>query len=180
MDAAYEQAYKDDNSIYTNGSFTPKASADARYSAGIKAGAELLAKLESGEIALKDGETIKIVGHSQGAAYAAGIASAIARHSKYGSRLEFIDYLSPHQPGEIKHPVGVKGRQFSTKSDEVSSKGLISEIFGNSEYKKINGTTWGIQREKHEGGRGGHSVDTWLKDMIEYWRNLGITVNVSN
>ena len=77
------------------------------------------------EITLKDGETIKIVGHSQGAAYAAGIASALAKHSKYGALIEFEDYLSPHQPGDIKHPSGVKGRQFSTKNDKVSSKGLI-------------------------------------------------------
>jgi predicted esterase len=56
----------------------------------VKAGEELISKLESCEIKLKEGETIKIVGHSQGAAYAAGIATALARSSKYGSLLELI------------------------------------------------------------------------------------------
>ena len=178
IDAAYENAYKDENSYYTNGSFTPKATASARFNEGLKAGADLITKLESGEITLKDGETIKIVGHSQGAAYAAGIASALAKHSKYGSLLEFVDYLSPHQPGDIKHRDGVKGRQFSTKSDKVSSKGLLPWLFGGSDYEKIPGTEWGKERVSYKGGRGGHSVGTWLNDLIDYWRGLGITVNV--
>jgi hypothetical protein len=62
----------------------------------------------------------------------AGIATALARSSKYGSLLEFVDYLSPHQPGAIKHPKGVKGRQFSTKSDNVSSRGWKASQFGGS------------------------------------------------
>jgi RHS repeat-associated protein len=178
VDIAYKNAYKDENSYYTNGSFTPKSSANARFTDGAKAGADLIAKLESGEITLKDGETIKIVGHSQGAAYAAGIASALAKYSKYGALIEFVDYLSPHQPGDINHPSGVKGRQFSTKSDKVSSKGLIPWLFGGSDYEKISGTEWGMQRGSYDGDRGGHSVGTWLNDLIDYWRGLGITVNV--
>src|SRR5690606_2601207 len=149
-----------------------------RYSEGMKAAADLIEKLESGEITLKEGETIKIVGHSQGAAYAAGIASVLAQHSKYGSLLEFVDYLSPHQPGDINHPAGVKGRQFSTKSDKISSKGNIPKLFGKSKYEKIPGTEWGVERESYQGGRGGHSVGTWLEDLIRYWKNQGITVNV--
>lgn len=178
VDAAYMGEYKDKNVFYTNGSFTPKATASARFTEGAKAGADLIAKLESGEITLQDGETIKIVGHSQGAAYAAGIASALARHSKYGSLIEFVDYLSPHQPGDIAHPKGLKGRQFSTKSDEVSSTGWKSKTFGKSKYEKIPGTEWGVQRESYDGGRGGHSVGTWLNDLIDYWRSIGIPVTV--
>lgn len=137
----------------------------------------MISKLEAGEITLLDGETIKIVGHSQGAAYAAGIATGLLG-SKYGSLIEFVDYLSPHQPGDIRHPALVKGRQFSTKSDKVSSKGSIAKNFGNSKYEKIPGAEWGIERENYEGGKGGHDVDTWLNDLIDYWRNLGITVTV--
>jgi len=159
VDAAYKNAYKDENAYYTNGSFTPKATASARYNEGMKAAEDLIAKLEAGEITLKDGETIKIVGHSQGAAYAAGIATGLLG-SKYGSLVEFVDYLSPHQPGDIRHPALVKGRQFSTKSDKVSSKGKIADWFGGSKYEKIPGAEWGVERESYEGGRGGHSVGT--------------------
>jgi RHS repeat-associated protein len=172
----YQSDFEGEQAYYTNGSFTPKASANARFQEGVKAGADLIAKLESGEITLKDGETIKIVGHSQGAAYAAGIVSALVKHSKYGGLIEFIDYLSPHQPGDITHPSGVKGRQFSTKSDWVSSKGKIADWFGGSKYAKIPGTEWGMERESYDGGRGGHSVGTWLNDLISYWRRLGIPV----
>jgi len=177
VNKAYMSAYKDDNAYYTNGSHTPKATANARFTEGQKAGADLIAKIESGEIVLATGETIKIVGHSHGAAYAAGIATALA-NSKYGGLMEFVDYLSPHQPGDFNHPDKVKGRQFSTKSDNVSSKGWKSELFGNSEYAPIHGTEWGMERESHKGGFGGHLVGTWLNDLITYWRGLGITVNV--
>src|SRR5690349_15995924 len=81
-DKSYMRAYSEENVPYTNGSFTPKSTAGARFSEGAKAGADLIARLESGQTTLKAGETIKIVGHSQGLAYAAGIASALAKHSK--------------------------------------------------------------------------------------------------
>jgi len=127
---------------------------------------------------LADEETIKIVGHSHGAAYAAGIASALSKHSKYGSLIEFVDYLAPHQPGDITHPSGVKGRQFSTKSDKVSSKGLVPHLFGKSKHAKISGTEWGMERESYDGGMGGHYIETWLNDLVDYWRGLGISVTV--
>ncbi len=177
VNTAYMNEYKDKNAYYTNGSFTPMSTANARFSEGQKAGADLIAKIDAGEITLATGETIKIVGHSQGAAYAAGIATALA-NSKYGGLMEFVDYLSPHQPGDFKHPDKVKGRQFSTKSDEISSKGWKARLFGNSKYEKIDGADWGMQRERHEGGYSGHLVDTWLNDLINYWKNLGISVNV--
>ena len=178
VDNAYMDEYKDRNAYYTNGSFTPEASASARFKEGEEAGRDLVRKLNDGKIKLKEGETIKIVGHSQGAAYAAGIASQVAKHAKWGALIEFVDYLSPHQPGDITHPAGVKGRQFSTKSDKVSSKGIIPWLFGGSKYEPIPGTEWGVQRENYDGGMGGHYIGTWLNDLIKYWRDLGITVNV--
>jgi RHS repeat-associated protein len=173
----YNSDFEGEKAYYTNGSFTPKASANARYNEGMTAAEDLIAKLEAGEITLKDGESIKIIGHSQGAAYASGIATGLLG-SKYGSLIEFVDYLSPHQPGNIRLPGLVKGRQFSTKSDKVSSKGPIAKNFGNSKYEKIPGAEWGEERESYDGGRGGHSVGTWLNDLVDYWRALGIKVTV--
>lgn len=174
----YNSDFEDEKAFYTNGSFTPLATADARYNEGLTAGADLIAKLESEEITLQEGETIKIVGHSQGAAYAAGIASALAKHSKYGALIEFVDYLSPHQPGDIKHPSGVKGRQFSTREDRISSKGLKASLFGNSKWARIPGTEMGVDRQDHPGKYHGHMVDSWLNDLVDYWRSLGIQVTV--
>lgn len=169
VDEAYMKHYNDANAYYTNGSFTPMATANARFKEGELAGQQLLKKLESGDIVLKKDETIKIVGHSQGAAYAAGIASALANNAKYASLVEFVDYLSPHQPGDFKHPSGVYGRQFSTESDQISSKGWKAKTFGYSYYHKIYGANWGIERENYSGGYGGHMVETWLNDLLLYW-----------
>lgn len=77
-----------------------------------------------------------------------------------------VDYLSPHQSGDIKHPKGVTGRQFSTHSDLVSSRGLIPWLFGGSDYRKIPGRIWGKERDIYNGGRRGHSAGTWLNDLI--------------
>jgi RHS repeat-associated protein len=179
VDNAYEVQYKDDKAYYTNGSFTPKSTADTRFNEGEMAGANLINKLDAGEITLASGETIKIVGHSQGAAYAAGIATALA-NSKYGGLIEFVDYLSPHQPGDFKNPKKVIGRQFSTKSDEIASKGWKAFLFGKSKYEKIDDAHWGIQRENYDGGYGGHLVGTWLNDLLNYWINSGVNVNVKD
>ncbi|MBS1759020.1 MAG: hypothetical protein JST23_02765 [Bacteroidetes bacterium] len=179
---AYMSTYNDHNAYYTNGSFTPRSEANTRFNEGEKAGADLIKKLDAGEIKLATGETIKIVGHSQGAAYAAGIATALA-NSKYGGLMEFVDYLSPHQPGDFTHPDKVRGRQFSTKNDRVSSgKGFLGTILnwfnGGSKLEQIDGTSDYTERSHHTGGMGGHMVDTWLNDLIVYWRNLGIKVTV--
>jgi len=182
VDDGYMEAYKDKNAYYTNGSFTPQSEANTRFNEGAIAGKDLIAKLDAGEIILATGETIKIVGHSQGAAYAAGIATALA-NSKYGGLMEFVDYISPHQPGDFTHPDKVRGRQFSTKNDRVSSgKGFLGTILnwlnGGSKLEQIDGTSDYTERNHHTGGMGGHMVGTWLNDMIDYWRNLGITVTV--
>ena len=182
VDNAYIIAYNDPNAYYTNGSFTPESEANTRFNQGEKAGADLIKKLDAGEIILATGETIKIVGHSQGAAYAAGIATALA-NSKYGGLMEFVDYLSPHQPGDFTHPNKVRGRQFSTRDDMVSSgKGIFGTILnwfnGGSKLEQIKGTSDYTIRSHNMKGLGGHMVDTWLNDLADYWEELGIKVTV--
>ncbi len=72
--------------IHTNGSITPQSEANTRFTEGEKAGADLIKKLDAGEITLATGVTIKIVGHSHGAAYAAGIATALANSTRRHGR----------------------------------------------------------------------------------------------
>jgi len=172
----YNKAYHDEENYYINASYTPRSSAQLRYKEGEAAGQDLVAKLTSGEIDMSEGETIKIVGHSQGAAFAAGMAYVIA-NSKYKSLMEFVDYLSPHQPKDFINPKGVDGRQFSTKSDKVASMGFLAWLTGSS-YGKIKNSEWGVQRDGYESGYGGHQVNTWLNDLIAYWQSIGITVTV--
>ena len=74
--------------------------------------------MPNGEITLSDGETIKLVGYSMGAAYAAGMASVLA-NSEYKDLLQFVDYIAPHQPNRFEHPKGVFGRQFGSEKDNI-------------------------------------------------------------
>src|SRR5690606_31890013 len=183
IDNLYKLVFNDDNALYTNGSFTPKSTASTRFNEGLKAGEHLLMQLQSGNINLKKGETIKIVGHSQGAAFAAGIASVLARHSKYAALLEFVDYISPHQPDRFKHPQNIPGRQYSTENDRVSSNAgllgwLINFLNGKSSLGRIDGTSEYLRRSKYKGGLGGHYIETWLNDLIKYWKDQGINVTV--
>ena len=85
-----------------------------------------------------------------GAEYAAGIATALA-DSKYGELVEFVDYLSPHQPGGFASPSKIKGRQFSTATDRVTSDaGPLGEFLnlfnGGSDLEQIPRTS-----EYHKG-----------------------------
>ncbi len=186
----YQDAYNDHKAYYTNGSYTPRSTAQARFKGGVAAGKELIKKLESGEITLVEGETIKIVGHSQGAAHAAGMASELIKHSVYDSRLEFVDYIAAHQPKDFESPEGVQSRQFLSWSDWVaggwsSEGGMITGSYlsflglnGGSENGCIKNVTSCQERESYSGGRGGHSVNTYLHYIADYFRSLGINVNV--
>lgn len=75
---------------------------------GLEAGRKLVQQILAGEVELTDDETIKLVGHSQGAAYAAGIAQALI-DAGYQDRIGFVDYIAAHQPSGFSHPQGVWG-----------------------------------------------------------------------
>jgi len=62
----------DYNSMYVNATSWNILQAEDRYSGGRTAAYELIRKLNNGSISLADDETIKVVGHSQEAAFAAG------------------------------------------------------------------------------------------------------------
>ncbi|PLK42108.1 hypothetical protein C0V77_22610 [Emticicia sp. TH156] len=62
---------------------------------------------ESVMAGLADGETIKLVGHSEGSAYAAGIADYFIKRAKKdgrGSVIEFMLQLSPDEADEFDNP----------------------------------------------------------------------------
>ncbi len=133
----------------------------------------------NGEFFLKPNETIKIIGHSMGAAVAAGIASAIRNSFHYEKRLELVIYLAPHQPGQFIHPAGVKAYQSSSRKDAVASVNKllginIAGLKGTTSYEIIRNVprenffenktyTWLGSSQR------GHSVFTYddeLKEII--------------
>ncbi|MBU1368263.1 MAG: hypothetical protein KJ578_09230 [Bacteroidetes bacterium] len=169
--------FKDPHKIFTNGSFTPASSGQERFGMGYANAQKLIEKLKNGDIKLEEGETIKIVGHSQGAAYAAGIATALLEHSTYKHLVEFVVYLAPDQPNQFRHPFGVPGYQFSTHSDWVSSTGILAWL-RNSSFSQIDGATWMQERGDYKGSRGGHGTDSWVNDIIQWAMSYGIPITV--
>ncbi|WP_083598237.1 DUF6443 domain-containing protein [Flavobacterium sp. CF108] len=167
--------FNDDHNVYVNGSHHFRSQASERFEMGKKAGNELIAQLQNGTIELTNEETIKIVGHSQGAAHAAGMLTQLL-DSPFANRLEAGIYLSPHQPGGFTHPKEIFGVQFSTKTDIVSSRagvlGHLMELFnGSSELKKITGSDFMLVRPEHKGNKGGHDVESWdniLKQINDF------------
>ncbi|MCZ8297761.1 hypothetical protein [Flavobacterium sp.] len=164
--------FGDEHNVFVNGSHHFRSQASERFEMGKKAGNELIAQLQNGTIKLTKDETIKIVGHSQGAAHAAGMLTQLL-DSQYADRLEAGIYLSPHQPGGFSHPDGIPGMQFSTKTDRVSSRagvlGHLMQLFnGSSELKRIEGSDFLLLRPEHKGGKGGHNVETWtsMDDLL--------------
>jgi RHS repeat-associated protein len=173
----FTDIFSDENMLFTNGSFTPGSSGAERFIAGFDNAQNLIKMLDNKDITLKDGETIKIMGHSQGAAYAAGLATALLQHPVYKHLVEFVVYLSPDQPNQFFHPSRVPGYQFSTMSDWVSSKGLIAWA-RNSKFELIEGAKWASKRHFSDISRGGHGTDSWVWEVVRWANKYNIPVNV--
>jgi RHS repeat-associated protein len=179
----FSQAYNDYNTRFISASSWPNSSSAERFNEGIKAGEDLVKELESKKIELGENETIKIIGHSQGAAFAAGMVSILAKHEKFSSKLEVVHYLSPHQPNGFSTEPNIDAHQWSTKSDGLSSRNSFFDwLKGKSRYQKINGlqNSKFHQRDKYEGDYGGHSVGTWIMDITRYLRSIGKKVTIIN
>lgn len=131
---------------------------------------------------MEAGETIKIISHSQGGAHAAGVAAQLLSYkNEDGSQLynvEIVEYITPHQPTDIYHPEGVKGIQYSHSNDAVSSEDPWWLPNGGSENGCIKNVTDCQQRQGGSEGRGNHSINTYLDYIANYFRSLGINVNV--
>ncbi|MCO5255469.1 MAG: PE-PPE domain-containing protein [Lentimicrobium sp.] len=172
----FETIFDDKNKLFTNGSFTPTSSAGERFAEGFDNAQNLIKMLDKGDI-LEEGETIKIMGHSQGAAYAAGLAAALLQHPTYKHLVEFVVYLAPDQPNQFVHPAVVPGYQFSTMSDWVSSKGFLAWA-RDSGFELIDGATWASKRYYYQGSRGGHGVDSWVWEVLRWASQYNIPVTV--
>lgn len=183
------QGYNDNNARYLSASSDNTSKAGDRFAEGIASGKKLISQLDAGTISLAKGETIKIVSHSQGGAFAAGIASVLSKSKKYASILQEVVYLEPHQPADFRHPLNINGLQVSTPDDLIAS---VNSIFlagppslplslapfkGNTSFSKIGGVRF-IENKTHSGDKlGGHSVGTNLDEIILYFRSKGVNVH---
>ncbi len=179
-----KSGYNDNNALYINASSDNTSEAQDRYAEGQAAGQSLINQLDNGSISLKEGETIKIVGHSQGGAFSAGMASVISKSKKYASVLQEVVYLEPHQPADFNHPSNVKGVQISAPTDRVASRwNFLKAWKGKTSYSVIKGVRTFISNDTHDDDNGpfglwGHSVGTNLDEIASYFKSLGVPVTV--
>lgn len=180
----FSQAFNDYNTRFISASADNSAQANDRFMEGTKAGENLIRQLDAGDISLKENETIKIIGHSQGAAFAAGIATILAKSEKYSKKFQIAIYLAPHQPGDFSTPSNINSMQWSTDwdwiADSKNSWLLMNLLDGGSENDQITGTKKEDYhlRSSRNNGLGGHYVNTYLDDIANYYRSLGIQVTV--
>jgi len=179
----FSQAFNDYNTRFISASSDNNSQAQDRFSDGQKAGEDLVRQLDAGTtITLGENETIKIVGHSQGAAFAAGIVSILAKHEKYSSRIEVVYYLAPHQPGNFENPANIDAHQWSTFMDWVTDGWNLIHLFnGGSSDQQIKGVKNGNYHLRNSTPQklGGHYVDSYLDDLARYFRKNGVKVTVT-
>lgn len=134
----YQEKYKDNNVGFTSGSSHWNSQADQRIAEGVKKAELFHEMVQSGDIVLEAGETIKVISHSQGGAHAAGFAEKLMSYKdSEGNPLynvEVVEYITPHQPTEFTHPVGPKSVQYSHPGDAVSSNDAWWLPTGGSDY----------------------------------------------
>jgi RHS repeat-associated protein len=138
IDNQFMSKIGDNNAVYTRGHNSNFSTGYDRAAFGVLAAQNLHRQLSApldptnrfgGEpqLQITEGETIKIVGHSQGCAYASGMANELIR---LGYTVEIVYYLNPHQPHQIVHPANVPGVQYSHPNDVISSNPSMATIMG--------------------------------------------------
>ena len=147
---SFMQRIGDRNAYFTSGSSTWDSEANpgwfrknvlgirSRYDEGVSKANKFHKMVKKGKITLEDGETIKIVTHSQGGAHGEGMANRLI---ELGYTVEVIYNITPHQPTDMSNPGKVRGVQYSHPGDAISSDDPWWLTNGGSEFGKIKGIT---------------------------------------
>ncbi len=148
----FMQRIGDYNAVYADGSSHALSTEAYRNERGKEAGEALLKKIEAGEVTMKAGETIKLVSHSQGGAYAAGMAEVLV---KAGYKVEVSYNIAPKQPGDIKNSDQISRIvQYSSPDDFIAPQSSMpgaDEIRNDVVPSSKQGATSG----------GGHTTDSY-------------------
>jgi RHS repeat-associated protein len=150
---------------FVDGSNSALSTADWRMSKGKKEGRVLAEKIKSGEITLEDGELIKLVGHSMGAAHAVGMAQGLLEAGVDPGMIK-VFLFAPHQPNQIPGLDGVEIFQVGRDSDKVSSTWFLPAVT-NSKHRRVPGADWVVAPDRDEEERGGHYIQTFTTDEFK-------------
>jgi RHS repeat-associated protein len=136
----------DHNAVYANASSHALSTASYRYNRGKEAGEVMLKMINDGEIKLqtdekgKVTETVKIVSHSQGGAYAAGMSKVL---TDAGYKVEVEYYFAPKQPGDIPKTSADRRVQYGSDKDMVAPQspmnGYVEQGGGPSKDGAVDG-----------------------------------------
>ncbi|MDJ0644591.1 MAG: DUF6443 domain-containing protein [Flavobacteriaceae bacterium] len=182
----FARMHNDNHHLFTSGSSHWNSQASQRRSEGVRKAKKFYRMYKKGKVELADNETIKIVSHSQGGAHAAGFAEQLMTYKDADGNslfnVEVIYYITPHQPGDITHPDGPQGFQWSYINDAVTNaKGWLSWLNGGSGHamiKNLNninqffeGTILGGDGQPEAtgatGNRNGHNVTDSQQNILK-------------
>lgn len=107
----------------------------------------MIKMIESGEIEVKAEETIKIVSHSQGGAYAAGMSQALV---DAGYKVEVEYYIAPKQPGDIPETSGDRRVQYGSPSDRIAPQSPMPGDVEQGGSPRKNGPVQGHMLENYD------------------------------
>jgi len=108
--------------------------------------------IAGGKVALGSHESINIVSHSMGGAYAQGVAKVLAR--RFPGRTINDMRLAPFQPGQQAAVEGVRTIQMSKFNDYVASNRLLG-----SRYREIAGGVVNLSyRDTQDGDASHHRI----------------------
>jgi|GEM_PF-2925458 len=154
-----------EENYFVDGSNHAESTASDRFAKGKREGEALAQKIKSGEITLQDGELIKLIGHSMGAAHSIGMAVALIDKGIDPALIK-IFLFAPHQPNQLGGIEGVEIFQFGRDGDKVSSKGIMA-FLTNSEHSRIPGSDWVVVPNRPEEPHGGHYVQTFTMEEVK-------------
>jgi RHS repeat-associated protein len=156
--AANEASIFIDGSSYVGGD----QSGGDRYERGRQYAMEHFEELIEG---MADGETIKFVSHSEGGAFAAGMADYL---SYRGFVIEGMLYLSPDEADEFTHPVGIFSIQSHFENDIISPSMRLEGVNVYMNFSTLNG------EKVSKGGAHGATVSTSnVRKMMKILGKLG-------
>ena len=171
-----------DSTFYFDGSAGPLSSAKDRMGYGENAARIIISQVESGAFELNENgvlpDTINVVGHSMGGAYAAGLTKGLLDYNKEQGKTVFdvraTYYFAPHQPLDIEHPSEIRGVQYSHNHDTVTSSGPLPKVTG-SNLAPIKGIheymvhdVPGLSKNLIWGDRGGHNLEDHEYSLSKY------------
>jgi RHS repeat-associated protein len=131
IDDMFMKRIGDYNVVYADASSHGLSSAMYRYYRGKEAGEALLKKIQAGEIKLQTDEhgnvieSIKIVSHSQGGAYAAGISNVL---TAAGYKVEVEYYIAPKQPSDIPQTKAERRVQYGSEKDIIAPQSPMEGV----------------------------------------------------